>query len=152
MKNTLCLVAILGAVSCSSAQGSDEPAPSTLSAPASDTIAGLWENDRGSHVRFTANGGDLSGVYHTNVGQPDKSQSFPLRGFVQGDQVSFTVNFKGYGSMTAWVGQITEDADGPYIQTLWHLTRDIDDADEPDDLWSSITAGASTFRPVAQPD
>lgn len=144
MKNVVLLAAFLGLLSCGPAQGADSSAPAKIV----DEITGLWENDRGSHVRFTAKDGELSGVYQTNVGQPDKSQSFPLRGFVQGDQVSFTVNFKGYGSMTAWVGQMSEDAEGRYIQTLWHLTRDIDDADEADDLWGSITAGASTFRPV----
>ncbi|WP_371396818.1 avidin/streptavidin family protein [Fretibacter rubidus] len=148
MMKSILLIASLVLASCSPAQGADTP--TEQSAPA--IIDGLWENDRGSQVRFTALDGELSGVYKTNVGQPDKSQSFPLRGFVQGDQVSFTVNFKGYSSMTAWVGQMSEDAGGPYIQTLWHLTRDIDDANEADDLWGSITAGASTFRPVISSD
>lgn len=50
--------------------------------------------------------------------------------------------------MTSWTGQLTQDQQGPYIRTLWHLTRDVTDAREDDDLWGSITAGASHFRPV----
>jgi len=60
----------------------------------------------------------------------------------------FTVNFKGYGSLTSWTGQLSEDSEGPYIRTLWNLTRDVEDAKEDDDLWQSIISGASDFRPV----
>ncbi|NNE57409.1 MAG: hypothetical protein HKN36_04815 [Hellea sp.] len=113
-----------------------------------DLFSGTWQNDRGSHVSFKDSGGLLSGHYQTNVGEPDKSQKFPLTGFAQGDQITFTVNFEGYGSMTSWTGQLSRDSSGPVIQTLWHLTRDVEDADEEDDLWKSITSGASQFRPV----
>ncbi|MGJ8564344.1 MAG: avidin/streptavidin family protein [Alphaproteobacteria bacterium] len=111
-------------------------------------FTGVWKNDRGSEVTFNANAGRLSGYYQTNVGQPDKSQKFPLTGLEQGDQITFTVNFGQYGSMTSWTGQLTEDATGPYIRTLWHLTRDVPDDQEDDDLWKSITVGASDFRPA----
>ena len=109
---------------------------------------GTWENDRGSEVNFSVNDGKVSGLYQTNVGQPDKNQEFPLTGFVQGDQITFTVNFGKYGSMTSWTGQLTADDTGPYIRTLWHLTRNVPDAEEDADLWKSITAGASNFRPA----
>ncbi len=109
---------------------------------------GQWINDRDSAVTFTESGGLLSGHYQTALGQPDKSKRFALTGFMQGDQITFTVNFKGYGSMTSWTGQLSEDENGPYIRTLWHLTRDVEDAAEDDDLWKSITAGASEFRRV----
>jgi len=108
---------------------------------------GAWYNDMGSVAVLSVTDGQVSGTYRTNVGQPDKSQSFPLIGFVQGDQITFTVNFKTYGSMTAWVGQLVLDDKGaPYIRTLWHLTKDIEDAKETDDIWGSIRTGASTFR------
>lgn len=143
MLRHLIIAAALTLAACSPAQGSDATAAQDIM-----PIEGTWQNERGSQVKFIVKGHDLSGTYHTNVGQPDKSQSFPLRGFAEGDQVTFTVNFKGYGSMTAWAGQMSADERGVYIQTLWHLTRDVDDADEADDLWGSITAGASTFRPA----
>ena len=108
---------------------------------------GQWINDRNSSVTFIETKGILSGYYQTALGQPDKSKKFPLTGFVEGDQITFTVNFKGYGSLTSWTGQLSEDNDGPYIRTLWHLTRDVADTKENDDLWQSITAGASDFRP-----
>ncbi len=109
---------------------------------------GGWINDRGSAVYFTYNDGLVSGHYQTNLGQPDRSKKFPLTGFIESDQISFSVNFKGFGSITSWTGQLSEDEQGPFIRTLWHLTRDVPDTEEDADLWKSITAGASTFRPI----
>ena len=114
--------------------------------PKPDLFSGQWENERGSAVTLVSKDGLVSGHYQTNVGQPDKSQHFPLTGWTEGDQITFTVNFKGYGSLTSWTGQLSEDGQGAYIRTLWHLTRDVPDSKEDDDLWGSITAGASTFR------
>jgi len=121
---------------------------------ASDTIAdvkGQWVNERGSAVTFTERDGLLSGYYNTQLGNPDPKSRFPLTGFIEGDQLTFTVNFKGYGSLTSWTGQMSEDSDGPFIRTLWHLTRDVEDAQEDDDLWSSIIAGSAVFRPIIEP-
>lgn len=117
----------------------------------SSLFAGQWINDRNSAVMFTETDGLLSGHYQTALGQPDKSKRFPLTGFTQGDQITFTVNFKGYGSLTSWTGQLTTDEDGDYIRTLWNLTRDVEDAEEDAELWQSITSGASDFRRMKSP-
>lgn len=157
----LCFAVLLsvfyvGMVSCAKPQA-DPRVPPVQQAEPSDSspgditnslFTGTWQNDRGSSVTFVDNNGRLTGFYQTNLGQPDKSQKFPLTGFAQGDQITFTVNFKAYGSMTSWTGQLTEDKTGPYIRTLWNLTRDVEDAKEDADLWKSITAGASNFRPM----
>jgi hypothetical protein len=124
----------MGLTSCAQAQ--DAP----------DLFSGQWINDRDSAVVFEVTDGLLSGHYQTALGQPDKSKKFPLTGFAEGDQITFTVNFKGYGSLTSWTGQLTEDENGAYIRTLWNLTRDVEDAEEDDELWQSITSGASDFR------
>ena len=144
---TIILAALIGPA-CANAQDAPKPAP-IESETQSALFHGVWENDRGSQVNFIEAAGHLSGYYQTSVGQPDKSQKFPLTGFTQGDQITFTVNFGAYGSMTSWTGQMSEDASGAYIKTLWHLTRDVPDAKEDDDMWKSITAGASTFRRAA---
>jgi len=131
---------------CAFAQEKAPAAPIDFPAPSID-FNGSWYNDMGSVAVLSVTDGQVSGTYRTNVGQPDKSQSFPLVGLAQDDQITFTVNFKGYGSMTAWVGQLVLDAqDKPYIRTLWHLTKDIEDSAETDDIWGSIRTGASEFR------
>jgi len=122
---------------------------SACAADAQDTgpdVAGEWANERGSSVTFVETDGLLSGYYSTQLGNPNPESRFPLTGFVEGDQLTFTVNFKGYGSMTSWTGQLTEDSGGPYIRTLWNLTRDVPDDREDEDMWSSITSGASEFQ------
>lgn len=142
------IAAVLGAASCASAKS---PAQNARAVAASPSFEGQWVNERGSAVTFSTRAGQLSGYYQTALGAPDKTTRFPLTGFIAGDQITFTVNFTGYGSLTAWTGQMSRDAQGDYIRTLWHLTRDIDDADEDDKLWQSITAGASHFRRVKEP-
>lgn len=113
-----------------------------------EDVSGTWVNERGSAVTFTENNGLLSGYYNTQLGNPDPKSKFPLTGFIEGDQVTFTVNFKGFGSLTSWTGQISQDDQGSFIRTLWHLTRDVPDAEEDEDMWSSVIAGSAKFRPA----
>jgi hypothetical protein len=128
---------------CAACAHADELKPSV-------DFNGAWNNDMGSQAVLTIKDGEVRGTYNTNVGQPDKGQSFPLIGFVEGDQITFTVNFKGFGSMTAWTGQLTKDDKGdPYIRTLWQLTKDIEDAAEKEDIWGSVRTGASNFTRAA---
>lgn len=114
-------------------------------APSVD-FEGVWMNGLGSEMELSVNGNALSGVYRTNVGAPAPTEEFALVGFVTNDLITFTVNFGKYGSITAWAGQHTEVSAGQFeIKTLWHLTKNVTDQNEPEELWSSILAGANTF-------
>ena len=141
------IFALVSSASCADAKPPETAVVKTQTEDV-NSFTGLWVNQRGSGVTFTVTDGMLSGVYQTALGAPNKSKKFPLTGFVEGDQITFTVNFKGYGSLTSWTGQMTRDAKGDYIRTLWNLTRDVDNDKEDDDLWKSITSGASDFRRV----
>ncbi len=123
-------------------------ASSGCATASAEDVSGTWVNERGSAVTFTVKEGLLSGYYNTQLGNPDSKSKFPLTGFIEGDQVTFTVNFKGYDSLTSWTGQISQDDQGPFIRTLWHLTRDVPDDQENEDMWSSIVAGSANFRPA----
>ena len=91
--------------------------------------------------------GDMIGVYRTGVGLPSPSAEFDLKGFVSGDLIVFCVNFGKYDSLTSWAGQHARDQNGnEIIYTLWHLTKNVKDANEEDELWASILAGASEYR------
>ena len=119
-----------------------EPAP-----PPSVDFAGVWENGLGSEMEIAVNVNQITGVYRTNVGAPTPSEEFDLVGFVTGDIITFTVNFGKYGSLTAWAGQHTEVSAGVFeIKTLWHLAKNVPDANEPEELWSAILAGANSFK------
>ncbi|WP_136465220.1 avidin/streptavidin family protein [Flagellimonas onchidii] len=108
---------------------------------------GVWKNGLNSEMDLSVNSkGEVKGIYKTGVGSPGPEEEFDLTGFVSGDIIGYTVNFGKYGSITSWVGQHTIDKEGNgKIYTLWHLTKNIKDEDEPDDLWGSILAGANTY-------
>lgn len=150
MCRALIILMAFGTAGCGQAQERVQSpvSPGTPSTQNADcAFAGHWQNERGSGVHFICEAkGRLSGVYSTNVGAPDQGERFALTGWAEGDNAAFSVNFKGYGSITAWTGQIEDTAEGPQLRTLWHLTRDVSDEKEPQDLWKSITAGASVFR------
>ncbi|MEM7727679.1 MAG: avidin/streptavidin family protein [Pseudomonadota bacterium] len=119
----------------------------TATAAQAQPLDGVWVNEAGSAVELrVGEAGRLSGAYRTELGAPDADSRFPLTGWVQGDVVAFSVRFTGFGSITSWSGQLSEDENGPFIRTLWHYTKDIPDEQEAEDLWKTINAGAATFR------
>ena len=108
---------------------------------------GTWYNQHDSKMELRVDKtGSVAGRYATGVGAPKKEEWFPLLGFASGDQLSFTVNFGKYGSLTAWVGQQTTDADNnARIVTFWHLTQNIPDIEEPKKLWATVQTGSDIF-------
>ncbi len=118
---------------------------SSLSDPGS--FAGRWVNEYGSTMDLTVTGNQLTGSYTTAVSSTGQPLTAPLTGTVQGDLVSFTVNWTPLMSITAWVGQMVDEAAGtPRIVTLWQMTTEVPDDQEPTGLWTSILAGTDTFH------
>ena len=110
-------------------------------------FSGVWRNQRGSSMELSIDDrGRLSGTFRTVVGAPSGQESFPLCGFVQGDLIAFTVNFGVHESVTAWAGQHTIVGGRERIETLWHLAKNIPDADEERSLWAAVLAGADSFE------
>jgi hypothetical protein len=108
---------------------------------------GRWKNQMDSFMELQVNGSDITGTYTSaNSAQGDGGPiTGALKGYVAGDLISFLVLWPG-GSMTAWTGQLVHDDDAPCIETLWHLVTDVENAKEPDELWTSTLAGADAFR------
>ena len=108
---------------------------------------GRWINELGSTMVLSiASNGAVSGKYKTAVGSPTANEEFEIVGFVSGDLITFSANFGRYGSLTSWAGQLTEDANGSAVlKTLWLLTENVPDSQEPAKLWGSILAGANNF-------
>ena len=112
--------------------------------PVPANFAGQWRNQYASTMMLSVSGNTISGDYTSAVSGGGGPITGSLRGFVAGDLISFTVLWPN-GSMTAWVGQIINDATDPRIKTLWHLVMDTSDANEPTDLWGTVLAGADEF-------
>ena len=112
----------------------------------STDFEGTWYNQHGSEMILKVKDGAIAGTYATKVGTPGDEEQFALCGFVSGDLLSFTVNFGKYGSLTSWVGQLAgEDTNSRRIDTMWHLTQNIKDPDEPEQLWASVLSGCDVF-------
>jgi hypothetical protein len=111
------------------------------------TWLGKWTNQIGSTMELSVVGHDVTGIYTSENSQiaGGGSVTGSLKGYVAADVISFTVLWPG-GSITAWVGQLVDDADAPRIKTLWQLVTDIPDAQEPKKLWTTTLAGADEFH------
>lgn len=109
------------------------------------TWTGRWTNQIGSTMDLQVTGNSVEGSY-TSASKADGTGSVtgPLKGYVAGDLLSFSVLWPG-GSMTAWTGQLVDEGAHPRIKTLWHLVTDVPDADEPKRLWTSTFTGADEF-------
>ncbi|WP_425306745.1 avidin/streptavidin family protein [Cupriavidus pauculus] len=110
------------------------------------TWIGHWKNQMGSSMELEVNGSEIKGSYTSaNSGEGTGGPLVgALRGYVAGDLISFSVLWPG-GSITAWTGQLVDDAAAPRIETLWHLVTDVPDPDEPTKLWTSTFTGADKF-------
>lgn len=97
-------------------------------------------------MTLTVNGSDVTGTYLTakasaNCAKVDR----PLKGFVNGDQIVFIVDFQECESMTAWSGQALTSGGSEELETQWHLTINSSDANEEDNGWATTLSGSDVF-------
>lgn len=107
-------------------------------------FAGKWHNELTSTVNFIVQGSSLTGTYESAVSGGPASIKGDLVGFINGDMIAFTVSWPT-AAITAWVGQLTDENGVETIKTLWQMTQNVADANEPKGLWASINAGADSF-------
>ena len=113
--------------------------------PPNVNFEGTWKNELTSDMTIQVVDGRVTGTYRTGVGEPDPAEEFDLVGFASGDQISFTVNFGEYGSLTSWVGQHTVENGTEVIKTMWLLSKNVPDQDEPKNLWAAVLTGYDNF-------
>lgn len=111
-------------------------------------INGSWFNELGSQMILQVNAKNITGTYHTKVG--DASGKYELSGKVDTDNDESTAigwvvlwnnEFGSSDSVTSWSGQI-QVLDGiETIVTTWLLTTETDE----DDTWHSTLIGKDTF-------
>lgn len=120
------------------------PVPTSSTGPAATNggIAGQFSNARGSVLSLQPGpGGTLTGTFRSAVGNVEAARRFPVIGVVNGDVVGFVVDFGAAGSVGSWSGQLRGDE----LVCLWHLSREVKDADEAMGLWSSVLTGSDAF-------
>lgn len=119
-----------------SADGTKATAPS---------FDGIWVNELRSTMDLKVTANAIAGIYTSAVSANGSPVVGRLVGFVNGDLISFVVTWP-VGAITAWVGQLLDKAGQPELFTLWQMTTNIPDAQEPEGMWASVYAGTDTFR------
>ena len=107
-------------------------------------FAGDWHNQLSSKAHFIVAGNILTGTYTSAVSSAGTQISGPISGYINGDLIAFSVVWPS-AAITAWVGQLVTDNAVDTIKTLWQMTTNVPDANEPTGLWASIYAGADNF-------
>lgn len=101
-------------------------------------ISGDYVNQSGSKMTIsTDKDGKVTGTYTTALGC-GVGVARPLRGWVNGKAITFSVHFGDCNSVTSWVGHVTDDGS---LDTLWTLARGGESA------WNTKLTGASKFIP-----
>lgn len=108
-------------------------------------VTGRWRNRLGSTMELTV--GDnhqIHGTYHAVMGEVNPTLPFPVVGFIEGEAVSFCVDFGRRGSVASWAGHHLHDEQGERLVTLWHLARPVEVTGAVD-VSRAMLAGADEF-------
>lgn len=111
-------------------------------------VAGRWRNRLGSTMALEVDDDHrISGDFHPGVGIGNPADACRIVGFVEGDAISFCVDFGNRGSVATWTGHhVTDDQHGERLVTLWHLAQPVDDPHSELDTWRAILAGGDEFH------
>jgi hypothetical protein len=110
---------------------------------------GTWTNQLGSTMDLKVIGQVVSGKYTSKVSGNNGGGQVKgdLAGFAAEDLISVVVKWDiPSASMTTWVGQVIQEDGEEVLRTLWHLIRDIPDAEEKDEAWAAVLTGTDVFR------
>ena len=110
-------------------------------------FSGRWVNELHSSMELTVRGTSVSGKYTSAVSGEGGTVSGPIIGYVAGDVIAFSVLWPGATpSITSWVGQLVTENGEQTLDTLWHLIVNASDAQDPNSIWTTIHAGADSFK------
>jgi hypothetical protein len=113
--------------------------------PIQKVLSGVWHNQHNSQMHLEVDdGGKIAGYFITGVNTAgDPSDTYPLTGFARGDVFAFCVDFSNHGTMTSWVGQIT-DPEKRNFHAMWQMVADVNQ--DKKNSWKSIWTGQDTFE------
>lgn len=120
-------------------------AKSKATSTAAPDFRGIWKNQYGSKMDLKVSGQTITGTYESPVSSTGSTVTGDLVGFINGDLISFSVNWPT-AAITSWVGQAINDNGYDVIATLWHMTVNISDAQEPTGMWQSVYSGTDRFH------
>ena len=107
-------------------------------------FTGNWKNALHSRMTLIQKDGKLTGSYTSKVSDEGGETAGDLQGYVDGDLIAFVVHWDDYQAITSWVGQSDPGASELTIQTLWQMTKQVEEGEE----WASINSGFDAFTRI----
>ena len=96
-------------------------------------------------MTLSVTGSEVRGTYESPVSSTGGPVTGALVGFVNGDRISFVVNWPT-GSLTAWVGHLAVHDGKETIDTLWQMVRGAADTHDADEAWQATLSGTDVFH------
>ena len=116
-------------------------------------LVGDWENQNGSILRIESVAKSLvTGLFRSAKGRAAQDQIYPVIGCLNGQLLTFTVEFKNedgnLGSIANFTGRIEGETK---IHTIWILARNYADADrtQPTETWNSFLVNSDVFTRIS---
>lgn len=120
---------------------------------AEQTVSGRWINQNGSVLDIEVASGTLTGNYCSRKGRSASGKVYPLVGVINGDVLSFIVNWQdsedNLESITSFTGRIQRDAAGvKAIHTMWVLVRRWENENRTKEtgVWNSFLTNSDVFE------
>ena len=108
-------------------------------------FSGRWVNTKNSVLELTQTGNELTGTFDSGVSDGGQPVIVPIVGWANGDRVSFTATYDTFGTVVAWVGQVTGEPGNPVINAHFLHETDIPQGQEAEWLWASTRTGSDFF-------
>ena len=106
---------------------------------------GTWINQNGSTLEIkNTTPTSFSGSFRSNRGRVDNAQEYSVNGLINGNVVSFSVDFGSARSITSFGGKLTKDG---RLSFLWVLARSYSDAAQTTETeeWNSFLVNSDIF-------
>ncbi|MBL6691362.1 MAG: hypothetical protein ISP91_13310 [Pseudomonadales bacterium] len=120
-----------------------------------EEITGSWINQNGSTVNLTEKDGVLIGEYCSRKGRAVSGKTYPLAGIVNGDVLSFSVNWQdaedNLESITSFSGRLERrGGEIKAIHTVWVLVRRWENEARTRETgaWNSFLTNSDVFTRV----
>jgi hypothetical protein len=123
-------------------------------------LRGRWINQNGSVLSIeTQAERRISGRFVSKKGRAAQGITYPVNGCVNGELVSFAVNFASDAadlhSITSFAGRFSRGADGrEQLHTVWILARQFEDEarTKPTHVWNSFITNSDVFDRASRSD
>ena len=107
-------------------------------------FSGKWVSARKSVLELKQDGASLSGTFDSGVAD-EGVMKVPVVGWANGDRIAFTASYEKYGTVVAWVGQLTDEEGRSRIEAQFLHGADVTEENEAEFLWAATRIGSDVF-------